>query len=416
MQQPQTTNPQASTGFRPHRIRDLSVANHVVVLFCLLLDVFVAWHFYSPLLDNGWADFDDDTWRRDAQRRDTLGEIFDPMLRTGHEAMDTSYVPVQSLIYHLSVNVLRQEAWPIRVLGIWVHLLNAILVFVLAFRFTRSIPASHLASLAFLVYPRNAAAVAWLCASLAHGLVLSLYLGAFVLLQSFLHRREGRWRRGWWRWALALVLFALAVTTKELSATLFGAALLYDVLVVTGLRSLWTPWRKWREWAGLVARHGAFGAVVAAAMVVQSMKYDTGFVATKFGGMEFGARNPLRLLELATLLLHTGSSWSDEGTFRGMLVVAVALMAGLWLARRNAPVLFLVLWAPLILTPFTISNFREVQELGRYLYECTAVVAVLLATVAVAVGRRLPALGWPATVVTFLVLSVWIVMLGRVVG
>lgn len=416
MQEPLITSPPASVGFRPHRIRDLSVASHVVVLFCLLLDVYAAWHFYSPLLDNGWADFDDDTWRRDAQRRDTLAEILDPTLRTGHEAMDTSYVPVQSFVYHLSVNVLRQEAWPIRVVGIWVHLLNAILVFVLAFRFTRSIPASHLASLAFLAYPRNAATVAWLCASLAHGLVLALYLGAFVLLQTFLHRREGRWRHGWWRWLLALVLFVLAVTTKELGATLFAAVLLYDVLVVTGLRSLWTPWKRWREWAGLALRHGAFGAVVAAAVVVQSMKYDTGFVATKFGGMEFGARNPLRLLELATLYVHWGPMWSAEAVLWAMAGVYVVFAASLWLARRNPPVLFLLLWIPLILTPFTISNFRDVHTIGRYLYESTAAICVLAAVLGARLVRWQPILQWPALCVGFVILAFFAASLSRIVS
>jgi hypothetical protein len=379
----------------------------------MLLNVYATWHFYSPLLDNGWGDFDDDTWRRDARRRDTLAEILDPLLTTGHEAMDTSYVPVQSFIYHLSVNVIGQEAWPIRVLGIWVHLLNSILVLVLAFRFTGSVPGAHVASVAFLIYPRNAAAVAWLCASLAHGLVLALYLGAFLLMQTFLHQREGRWRRGWWRWALALVLFVLAVTTKELSATLFAAVLVYDVLVVTGLRALWTPWRRWREWSGVVARHGAFAAVVAGAVFVQSVKYDTGFVATKFGGMVFGLRNPLRLLELATLYIHWGPMWSPESVLWAMAAVYAALAAGIWLTRRSPPLLFLVLWAPIVLTPFTISNFRDVHGLGRYLYECTAVVCVLLAATATRIGGRWPVLRWPALVTLVALLYTWAAAVDR---
>jgi hypothetical protein len=212
------------------------------------------------------------------------------------------------------------------------------------------------------------------------------------------------------------VLFALAVTTKELSATLFAAVLLYDVLVVTGLRSLWTPWRKWREWAGLVARHGAFGAIVAGALVVQSMKYDTGFVATKFGGMEFGARNPLRLLELATLYVHWGPMWSPESVLWAMVVVYAIFVIGLWLARRNPPTLFLVLWVPLILTPFTISNFRDVHTIGRYLYESTAVLCVLAAILGARFVRWKPILQWPALCVGFIVLAYFAASLPRIVS
>ena len=97
---------------------DLRVGHQVVVLLCLLLNVYAGWHFYVPLHDNGWGDFDDYTWRRDTERRNTVATILDPRLTTGHEAMDTSYVPVQSFIYHWSVNVTGQEASPIRVLGL----------------------------------------------------------------------------------------------------------------------------------------------------------------------------------------------------------------------------------------------------------------------------------------------------------
>ena len=41
--------------FEPYRVRDLSTSRHVVFLFCLLLNVYIGWHFYSPLLDNGWG-------------------------------------------------------------------------------------------------------------------------------------------------------------------------------------------------------------------------------------------------------------------------------------------------------------------------------------------------------------------------
>ena len=406
----------ASPKFTPHTIRSLSVSSHVVVLFCLLLNVYAGWYFFTPALDNGWGDFDDDTWRRDTRRRNTLETIFDPFLTTGHEAMDTSYVPVQSYIYHFSTNVLRQEAWPIRVLGIWVHILNSVLVFFIAFRFMRSIPGAHMASLAFLIYPRNASTIGWLCASLAHGLVLFLYLSAFLLMQTFLHRsrREGsRWWE-WWRLGAALVLFILAVLTKELSTTLFAAVLLYDVLVVLGVRSLWPP--KLKTVLGLLARHGAFFAVVVAAVVIQRLKYDTGFVHTKFGGMEFGARNPIRLIELSTLFVHWGPMWQPETTLWAMTAIYAVLMAGIWLSRRNPPLLFLVLWIPLILTPFTISNFREVQTLGRYLYEASAVLAILISLLAVRLVRWRPVLQYPVLCVGFFMLAFFAASIPRIVS
>ncbi len=381
--------------FSPHLLGRLPLSGHVLVLFCVVVNLLIGWHLYAPLLDNGWGDFDDNTWRRDAEQRDTLTAIFDPLLTTGHEAMDTSYVPVQSVIYHLSINVWEQGPWPIRVMGIWIHIINSLLIFLLAFRFTGSVPGAHLGSLAFLIWPRNASTTGWLCASLAHGLVLMLYLSSFLLMQTFLHRSvrgEGS-RAGWWRLAFAVVLFVIALLTKELGATLAAALLLYDLIVVRGPKSLW-PLRP-REILGWVGRHGPFFAVVGAAVFVQSLKYDSGFVHNKFGGMEFGARNPIRLLELATNFLHWGPRWSREDVLMAMGGLFIALVAGIWLSRRRPIVLFLLLWAPLILTPFTISNFRDVQSLGRYLYESSAVISVLFAVLAVRLVEWRQVLTWP---------------------
>ena len=394
-----------ATGFTPHRISELPLSGHLVFLFCLLLNIFAGFHFYSPLLDNGWGDFDDHTWRRDAAQRNRAATIFDPLLQTGHEAMDTSYVPVQSVIYHLSINTFDQGPWLVRVVGLWAHVINSLLILLLVFRFTGSLPAAHLASLLFLLYPRNATTTAWLCASLAHGLVLTLYLWSFLLAQGYLHRFGSR-RWGWWRLALSVLVFVTAVLTKELSSTLAGAVLLYDALVVRGPGQLWPV--RWRTYLGLLARSSPYILVVTAAVVIQSMKYDTGFVATKFGGMEFGARNPIRLLELSTLFVHWGPRWSPEGLLWGIAGAYALLAAGIWLTRRRPVMLFLVLWAPMVLTPFTISNFRDVHSLGRYLYECSAVLAVLLAVLGCEAVRRRPMLRWPTLCAGFFAVALFV--------
>jgi hypothetical protein len=402
--------------FEPHRVATLATPGQVLVLFCVVANLLVGWQLYAPLLDNGWGDFDDHTWRRDAERRATFATIFDPLLTTGHEAMDTSYVPVQSVIYHLSINVWQQGPWPIRVMGIWIHLVNSLLVLLLAYRFCGSIPGAHVASLAFLIWPRNAGTTAWLCASLAHGLTLMLYLAAFLLMQTWLHRRANGTdgRLGWWRSALAVLLFLAAVLTKELGATLAAALVLYDLIVVRGLRSLWPP--RPRTLLGWVGRHGPFFLVVAGAVVVQSLKYESGFVHNKFGGVAFGVRNPIRLLELATNFLHWGPRWTFEEVYGAMHLLFVAFAAGLWAARRRPAALFLLLWIPLVLTPFTISNFRDVQSLGRYLYEASAVVAVLFALVGVAVVKWRPILTWPVLCGAAVALTIFAIQAQRAVG
>jgi len=239
----------------------------------------------------------------------------------------------------------------------------------------------------FLLFPRNAGAVSWLCASLAHGLVLFLYLSAFLLLQTYLHRR------GWWRLLLGVLFFITAILTKELSATLFAAVVLYDAIVVMGPREFWPV--RWKVWLLFVVRHAPLALVVLGAVYIQSLKYETGYVNTKFGGVEFGWRNPLRVLELLTLTLHWGASWPKETVLTAMAGFFVAIMAGIWAFRKKPELLFLVLWIPIIMTPFTISNFRDVHRLGRYVYEASAVMAILGAAISVRLIRWRRFLTWP---------------------
>lgn len=397
----------STSRFTPARVRDLSLRGHLVLLICLLFNVYAGWHFYSPLLDNEWGDFDDHTWRRDTEQRNTLTTIFNPFLITGHEGMDTSYVPVQSVLYHVSVNVIDQGGIPIRVLGIWLHVFNSFLILLLTLRFTRSLPASHMASMLFLVFPRNAGAISWLCASLAHGLVLLLYLSAFLLLQTYLHRR------GWWRLLLGVFFFILAILTKELSATLFAAVVLYDVLVVMGPGKFWPP--DWKVWLKFIGRHAPLALVVLAAVFIQSLKYETGYVNTKFGGVEFGWRNPLRTLELLTLTLHWGASWPKEVVLLAMGGFFTTIMVGIWAFRKKPELLFLLLWVPLVVTPFTISNFRDVHRLGRYVYEASAIMAILGAAVSVKLIRWRRYLTWPVLNVAVFLLVVFAISVTRII-
>ncbi len=380
-------NARPAPRFVPGRLADLDRGRRRALLLALATVAGAGALLYAPLRDVGFVGFDDHQWVQDAGVRNTLAAIWDPTLCTGNEAMDSSYLPVQAMIYHLGLNVLGRGALPIRLLAMGLHLLNACLVLLLTFRFTRAPLASLLAGLAFLAFPQNAKTTEWLSASLPHGLVLALYLVAFMTLQTFAHRRT------WWRLGLATLLFALAVMTKELGATLLGAALLYDVLVVTGPRALWPP--RARTALGLLARHGPLLAVVILAVVIQTIKYEAGFIHAKFGGVEFGLRNPLRLVELMTLLLHWGPAWSPLARLWAMGGLAAALLAGLYLSRRQPVLLFLLLWIPLVLTPYTISNFRDVHDLWRYVYEASAVCAVLIATVATRAVQARGRLIWP---------------------
>ncbi len=383
-------NTQEKRGFEPARLRDLSLKGHVLYLFCTLVIAVVGFSYFGPLHDNDAADSDDHICLRDAERRDTMGEIFDPWLTTGNESLDSSYLPIQGLVYHLSVNVMEERLIGARIIGIWLHVINGCLIMLLAFRFCRSIPIAHLASLFFLFHPRVVGAESWLSASVAHGIVLFFYLSAFIVLQTFLHRRS------WWRLPIGVFLFMCAVLTKELAATLAAAVFLYDVLVVTGLRALWRP--KLKVWGMLALRHLAMFGVVIAAVIIQRTKYDSGFIANSWGGVEIGLRCPMRLLELLMLTFYWDGGWDRHDMLWAMGAIAAVLFAAAYLTRRRGELLFFVLWIPLVMTPYTISNFRNAGSLGRYTYEVLAVMSIFGAMLIGHLVKRLPWMRWPLLV------------------
>jgi hypothetical protein len=380
----------------PARVRDLTHKEHIVFLFCLLVLIGIGWTLYAPLLDNDAGDSDDHIWLADTSRRNTLQKIFDPTVRSGNEAMDSCYVPVQSFLYHVSANVFEQRLIPARVFGVWAHILNACLILILAFRFTGSIPIGQLSALFFLLHPRNMVAISWLCAAVAHGIALFLYLAAFLLLQTYLHRGS------WWRMALGVLIFAVGVTTKEFVTVLAAAVLLYDSVVVVGLPQLWPPRRK--VWLGIILRSAPLFLIVLLALYIQSQKYEAGIINNRYGGTAFGLRPPLRVFELMTLLFHTGRLTRDV-LLGAMGAVVAAWMAGLYLVRHKPVLLFLLLWLPLTLAPYSFVNFRDVHVLGRYVYEASVPLILFGAIIMAEVIRRWPKLTWPCLNVAFILLA-----------
>lgn len=373
--------------FRPSRIRDLSWKGHFIILFCLLSNMYVGWHFYSVLLDNDAGDFDDNLWLRDAERRDTLAEIFDPTLKTGNEAMDGCYLPIQAIVYHWSVNVIGPRLLPARVLGIWVHLLSSLLIFIIVYRFSGSIPGSHLTSLFFILHPRMVETISWLSASVAHGLVWFFFLAAFLLFQTYMHDR------GWWRYVFGIILFLLAVMTKELAATLFAIVLLYDVIVVFGLKSLWPI--KPRFYLRLFARHIWLFLVVLFAVGMQLFKYEGGYVDTKFGGTDFGLRAPLRIVELLAVFFQLGPAWDRVTMLWVMAAITSALFFAFYVFRHKPVLLFIALWIPISMTPYSFLNFRAASSLGRYTYEAGSIIVILFGLLVIHIVRKWRYLEWP---------------------
>ena len=119
--------------------------------------------------------------------------------------------------------------------AIWIHLFNALLLFLLLERTTgKSWPSAFVAAL-FAVHPLHVEAVAWISSRKD---VLSTFFGLLALL-AYADYAASRRRS---RYALALVAFALSLLSKQMLVTLPFLLLLLDIWPLG--RVEWTGWRE----------------------------------------------------------------------------------------------------------------------------------------------------------------------------
>ncbi len=329
---------------------------------------------YIPALSAGFIWDDDDyvtgnPWLRDGHG---LGQIW------LHPGATHQYYPLVFSTFWIEF-----QLWGLHPLGY--HLVNILLhaaAALLAWRVFRrlGLPGAWLAAAIFAVHPVLVESVAWIT---ERKNVLSgvFYLAAALAYLDF-SRPDGEspeWRR-WGRYALASALFAAALLSKTVTATLPAALLLV----------LW--WRRgrlpWRDAAALLPWMAAAAAL-----------------AARTAGLErevVGASGPAWTFTLAERILIAGRAlwfylgklvWPAELTFiypRWQIdasdwrpwvypALAVLVVAALWLARRRigrgpataalffagtlAPALGFVSFYPMLFS-FVADHFQYLAALG----------------------------------------------------
>lgn len=228
--------------------------------------------------------------------------------------------------FELSYALLRLfgfHALPFYLASIALHVLGTWLVYALG---TWRLAGSRLALPAaafFAIYEGHQEAVMWVSASMEL-LAFVFGVGAFVLWTRWLEAR------GWWRYGLALVLFAGALVSKE-SAAIFAALFALPVIFE----------RRWlRGLAGLIPFATLAGAVVAASLLPSQSN-------ARLGDGSFSLDAPF-------LLVLANSYWRLLFPV-GFLSVAVLLWRRAGMYRRL--VLFCLAWMAIALLPYCFLTY-----------------------------------------------------------
>ncbi len=343
-----------------------------LVFYGFIINALMIVLVFFPILDNPFEGWDDMGWIRDVEKRNSLSTIFHPTLITGNEGTDTSFVPVQSIIYLLMVKVFGNQVLPFHILSLFLHFIAGIMVFITANRFLKSEILSFFCLLYFTLSRGNYHVVSWVCAGIAHSFPLILFLVSLLSFIQHLYTKKYSW------YFISLSSYFIAQFTKETTSILVAVLPLYEflffplslsgehhdslikkIIASIGLYSKVLIHR--------ILKYLPFLIIFFSAVFIQTLKYKTGHVNTSFGGMDFGIRMPLRLLDFLSLQLAPVNGNLD---FRLILMGMIIFFTAFILKQNiaNRAIIFLLVWLILMQLPFTISNFRPILGLTRYLY------------------------------------------------
>lgn len=332
----------------------LRVALHAALVVACLG---ATWLLYRHHLDQGELGerSDNSEWRDEARDRDTWSEVLDYHYRSGRHGPSAYYNPVQLTVWRLLVSTFDYgtEQRPYYLLCILIHALNVVVAFLIARKLLGAPLPAFLSALSFAVFFPNFLTIGWVAATVTTGLSgLFLWLAIYLFILSF----EGR--RGLLL-ALSTVSYALALFTKEF--TVFAIPIMAAYYVIVRRERTLRP----RKTDLLLLP--ACVVTVPMALIV-SARLEGSAIVNDWGGFNFGVHMAYRFLDLAAYLV---AAEVQSPTVTMVLAAAVlALVAAVaFFGRKEKPLAFVATWVAIALFVYSYSNFREVQELPRYLYQ-----------------------------------------------
>ena len=262
------------------------------------------------------------------------------------------YRPMQGAYWWLAFQFFRTEPTGYHIANTVLHIINALLLFGIAKKFTRKTWVGFVAALTFLVLPLTSIDVFWV--GVADPLALVFYLTALLTWLRYLESNQRKLI------ALAWIAYVCALLTKEMSATLIAMMFLADRLLVAQP----TTWRN------LMRRYAPFAIVLLAYLAIQALVIPRGVYVSQVAYRPSSQVVP----NLLQYLQWTAFPWETNALLKQIAPMLVALgLIWVSIVRRQRGIVFLVLAALVAITPVLMFPFA----LGRYLYMPLAATAVL---------------------------------------
>jgi protein O-mannosyl-transferase len=323
------------------------------VLLAALSAVVYGFYMHGPFISDDLALISDNPHIR---QLDKAWQFFTPHYwNEVHRGTKGVFRPLRELTFTFIYAAFGAKPWPYHIFSLIVHIVNVLLVYLLARRVLRHELAALLGAALFAVHPVHVEAVLWAknLAELEAGL---LVLGAFLLFLRVVEREGGPFPL--WAAGGAVALYALVLTCKESGLALSVVLLAYSLLAL--------PRSKWRAAAWVVMPRLALSLLYVVFQFASSQ-----LVSAAVSGM---GRSPEEGLAMRPALVAKSYAWyyglllfpvqlcaqyhfESPETYCGaetwpyllaFAAIAMALGVALWHWRRGA---WLLLWPALFLAP-----------------------------------------------------------------
>ena len=334
----------------------------------LFLVFFLLWH---PTLKQGFDYLDDGCYGlyyRETFYHPGFFLPFDFRYSSLALTMDTYYAPIPTIVFNGLSALFGQWPIPFYLFGFLLHCLNAVLVYSLAVLLTKRRFIGMLSAAIFLLYPANRLTTSWVAAIVVHPVTAFFYLNSLIYWIKFLRTRSHL------AYSVSLFSFLCACFSRFFAITLIPIMVMLELLccrdeMQDSRKSRFERFLRWMDW------HAPFMLIALAFLGIAFLKYPMGGIAQKWGGTTLSGFTIFRFIEFVTWLTFPFFTSVGRPVY---IVASAAFLISLVFTIGGRFEKFLMIWIFLSLGFFTISNFREIDTLYRYLYIATIPFSMLV--------------------------------------
>ncbi|MBU2540080.1 hypothetical protein KJ786_02890 [Patescibacteria group bacterium] len=332
-----------------NQIKKSDILKISLILLVLISSVLF---LYRPHFKINFGGGDNLEWYEEAKERDTLTKIFDFQYYSGRYGPSSYFNPVQLVIWRYMTTNYGQRSYPYHFLCILIHLINVVLVFFILNNFIKNKFFSFSATLSFAIYYLNFKTIGWIAATITTGLTAFFLLSTFLLFLKYFQTKNRL------LYFLSLLTFLIGTFAKE--TVVFVAPILLTYYLTTQRKKIF----KFIKTDLIFLPYLVLSLPI---ILITSTRLSSSALINNWGGFNFGIHMFYRFIDfLIYLITVIPVSFNIQITITMFILISFPILIYYGIKDKN--LLFLAICLFLLILIYIYSNFRDIYNLGRYLY------------------------------------------------